>query len=109
MSTPHSTGPIRDGVNHLTAECEALSRTMKLCRALAESDRMIDVVSLEGGVGLLCAKALDLDPAEGRALRPALRRLHDDLDDLVAATRAAHAFHLRQKADPCSRLSKHFL
>jgi hypothetical protein len=39
-------------------------------------------------MGRLTARALDLDPEDGRALRPVLMGLLDDLDRLEHAVRA---------------------
>lgn len=51
---------------------EGLSRTICIARMLVENGRTVDMVGLDRGVGLLCAKALDLPPEAGRGLRPSL-------------------------------------
>ncbi len=42
---------------------------------------------MQGSIGLLCAKALDLAPDEGRVLRVALISLREELDQLSATLR----------------------
>ena len=64
---------------------QGLTGTLALARALAESGRRIDLTGLDSQVGLLCARALDLDPAEGRAVRVALIGLRAELDALAAS------------------------
>jgi hypothetical protein len=64
---------------------QGLTGTLALARALVESGRRIDLTGLDSQVGLLCARALDLDPAEGRAVRVALIGLRAELDALAAS------------------------
>jgi hypothetical protein len=45
----------------------------------------VDLSGLEGMVGLLCARVLDLPPAQGRGLRPLLASLLAELDELNGA------------------------
>ncbi len=92
-----------DAAAELDELCRQLTQTIKLLRAFAEADRTVDIGPLQGGIGLLCAKAMDLPPLDGRKIRPALIRLQLDLDGFGIAMQAAHSFHLRQKADPWSR------
>jgi hypothetical protein len=46
-----------------------VTQTLGVARGLVEAGRYVDLVGLEVQIGLLCAKALDLPPAEGRAIR----------------------------------------
>ena len=69
----------------VAALAQGLTGTLALARALAESGRRIDLTGLDSQVGLLCARALDLDPAEGRAVRVALIGLRAELDALAAS------------------------
>ena len=66
------------------AAAEALAhsagRILHLAQALARTGRSIDLSGLEHWVGRLTASALDLDPIDGRRLRPALIGLLDGLD-----------------------------
>ena len=57
------------------ALASVLLNALRLARAMAETGRPLDLSGLEEPVGLLCAKALDLPPEQGRALRPTLLSL----------------------------------
>ncbi len=67
------------------AIAEGLRQSLGLARALAGRGRAIELDGVQGGVGLLCAKALDLPPDQGRTLRIALISLRDEIDRLSAA------------------------
>ena len=60
----------------------SLIHLLHMTRALAASGREVDITGLDQQVGLLCAKALDLMPEDGRAMRPMLVDLLADLDAL---------------------------
>ncbi len=75
--------------DRLVGLAERLSRTVAIARGLTAAARMVDLAGLEDGVGLLCAQALDLEPAESRRLVPALLELRAQIDGLGAAM-AAH-------------------
>ena len=62
----------------------SLTRTLSLAGALVEAGRRIDLAGLDSQVGLLCARALDLDPEEGRQVRTDLIALCEMLDTLAA-------------------------
>ena len=70
---------------HVTALADAVTRVLRLSRELVGSGRVVDLTGLDRAVGLLCAKALDLQPEFGRALRPRLAALLTDLDLMAAA------------------------
>ena len=79
------------GLNELAfalGMAEELRRSLRLARALAGQNRPVDLAGMQDSIGLLCAKALDLDPAEGRTLRIALVALRMELDQLSIAMRA---------------------
>ena len=59
-----------------------LSHLLRMTRALVAGGRSVDICGLDRQIGLLCAKTLDLPPADGRVLRPMLRDLLTDLDAL---------------------------
>lgn len=61
----------------------SLAGTMEVSRALVRSGRRLDLSGLDVLVGLLCAKALDLEPEEGRILRLELISLRATLADLA--------------------------
>lgn len=68
-----------------TVLAESLASTLRLARAMASSGREVDIAGIEGGVGQLCARCLDLPPDRGRAMRPVLAGLLAELDALAAA------------------------
>ena len=61
----------------------SLARTLSLARALVEAGRRIDLTGLDSQVGLLCARALDLDPEDGRSVRSHLIALRSEIDALA--------------------------
>ena len=61
----------------------SLAGTMEVSRSLVRSGRRLDLSGLDVLVGLLCAKALDLEPEEGRILRLELISLRATLADLA--------------------------
>ena len=76
--------PCRNDAAVAAAESLAQSaeRMLRLAQALAQTGRRIELSGLEHWVGRLTASALDLDPIDGRRLRPALIGLLDGLDRL---------------------------
>lgn len=72
----------------VTSMAEELARTMCIAQALVEHDRVVDLTGLDRGVGLLCAKALDLPPEAGRTVRPHLLALLVQADSLTEVLRA---------------------
>jgi hypothetical protein len=67
------------------ALADGVAATLRVTRALVDSNRAVDLAGFDGMVGLLCARALDLPPEQGRVLRPRLVALRDDLDALAVA------------------------
>jgi hypothetical protein len=63
--------------------------TIRLSRALVDTGRSVDLAGLESVVGLLCAKALDLQPEQGREMVPELSAMLQELDGLRVALAAA--------------------
>lgn len=61
----------------------SLATAARLSVAFAQSGRAIDLAGLDDKVGLLCAKALDLSPDQGRELRADLILLRAELDGLA--------------------------
>ena len=68
--------------DRLATLAERLSRTVAVARGLTAACRLVDLTGLQDGVGVLCAKALDLDPAQSRRLVPALLELRAQIDNL---------------------------
>jgi hypothetical protein len=66
---------------------EGLARTICIARVLVQNGRTVDMAGLEMGVGLLCAKALDLPAEDGRTVRPHLIALLSELASLTEALR----------------------
>jgi hypothetical protein len=69
----------------LATLAERLSRTVAVARGLITANRSVDLAGFEDGVGVLCAKALDLEREESRRLLPALLELRAQIDGLAAA------------------------
>ena len=59
-----------------------LIHLLHMTHALASAGRIVDITGLDQQIGLLCAKALDLIPEDGRVLRTMLVGLLADLDAL---------------------------
>ena len=70
------------------ALAEQVQRIVAISRALAGSGRRVDLSGLDGTVGLLCAKTLDLPPDQGRLARPQLAAILAELDLLGTTLRA---------------------
>ena len=66
---------------------DGLVRTITIARLLVENGRTVDMAGLDRGVGLLCAKALDLPPEAGRTLRPQLMMVLAEANQLTEAIR----------------------
>lgn len=86
FAPPQGADPAAEEALHALAD--GLSKTIRLSRALASAGRAVDLAGLESGIGLLCAKALDLPPEHGRRFRPRLVLLRQDLDELGHALRS---------------------
>ena len=80
-----STAQSYDAVAAVCELADDLTRTIEMARALAESGRSIDLTGFTDHVGLLCAKSLDLPPADGRRIRPRLIALSGCIEMLSRA------------------------
>lgn len=69
----------------------ALRQTAALARTLAARGRAIDLAGLDGQVGLVCARALDLPAEEGSGMRGDLEGLLTEIDSLAMAMRLSLA------------------
>ncbi|MDE2200122.1 MAG: hypothetical protein KGJ41_13985 [Rhodospirillales bacterium] len=76
-----------DAARGAAALAGQVATLLRVARSLVQARRAIDLTGLDGMVGQLCARALDLPPAQGCALRPLLVALLGDLDALQAAQR----------------------
>jgi hypothetical protein len=68
---------------------DGVTQTLGVARGLVEVGRYVDLAGLEDQVGLLCAKALDLPPADGRAMRIELIAVLARVEALSVALRRA--------------------
>jgi hypothetical protein len=66
------------------AMAAGLLRTIRIAAALVEAGRTIELSGIDDLIGRLCARALDLPPAQGVTLAPELRRLMAEADGLHA-------------------------
>ena len=87
MHSTATSAPLRE----LRAFADGVTQTLSVARGLVEAGRHVDLAGLEDQIGLLCAKALDLPPAEGRAVRDDLIALLARVEALSGALRHARA------------------
>ncbi len=80
--------PAHDAAAELASLSKTLHDTVNIAAGLAAGGRRVDVAGLDRSVGLLCAKALDLPPVEGRAACALLFSLLSRIDALGVALRA---------------------
>jgi hypothetical protein len=73
------------------ALAQELASTIGIACALVETGRTVELTGLDGRVGLLCAKTLDLPPVEGRKLLGYLIGLLAATDTLTQALTARAA------------------
>jgi hypothetical protein len=71
------------------ALADSLSRGLRVARALARSGRRVDLAGIDDACGLLCAKALDLPPEDGRRMADRLAAVLAEADLLTQALRGA--------------------
>lgn len=88
---PAAFAVVDPGAPRVTAEllAEGITSTLRMTRAMVTADRRVDLHGLDRMVGLVCARALDLPPAEGAAMRPRLTAMLAELDALGTALAAA--------------------
>lgn len=61
---------------------QSAAQTLQVSLTLAGAGRTIDLAGLDNWIGRLTAAALDLEPADGRRMRPVLAALLRSLDAL---------------------------
>jgi hypothetical protein len=92
MHAPHRPStdgpPIRTPADAVRELADGLGQMLRIAGALIEGGREVDLAGLEGQIGLLCAKTLDLPMEEGRAMRPLLHDLLARIDTLTATIAA---------------------
>jgi hypothetical protein len=74
-----------DPVAQLVTLAERLGRTASVARALILSGRVVDLAGIEDGIGLLCAKTLDLQREQALQILPSLHALQAQLASLTTA------------------------
>lgn len=74
-----------DAAGDVASLSKTLHDTVNIAAGLATGGRRVDVAGLDRSVGLLCAKALDLPPTEGRAACALLFSLLNRIDALSVA------------------------
>lgn len=74
---------------------QGVARTVCIARALVDNGRIVDLAGLDRGVGLVCAKALDLPYQQGRGMREHLAALLGEVDSLTES--------LRRSQEPADR------
>lgn len=80
-----------DAAHEVAALAEGVRNTVAMASGLTLGGRRVDLTGLDDSVGLLCAKALDLPPVQGRAARIELLALLNAFDDLSRALRTDDA------------------
>jgi len=78
---------VYDPKPRLTDLAGRLSRTLGIARALAQSGRVVDMTGIDDGVGMLCAKILDLPPPDARFMLPALLEMLGQVEALLLVLR----------------------
>lgn len=84
-------GPAFDPEREMLTLSEQTCRMVAMAQAMVASNRQVELDGLQQQVGLLCAKALDLPPAQIGVAHMELRRLAAGLDALHAAMRSKSA------------------
>ena len=79
-----------DAAGELAGLSKTLHDVVNIAAGLAGGGRRVDVAGLDRSVGLLCAKALDLPPGEGRAACALLFSLLNRIDALGVALRTTN-------------------
>ncbi|MGC8469413.1 MAG: hypothetical protein ACP5NI_05845 [Acetobacteraceae bacterium] len=82
--SPTPPQPADEALAVVRAEAAALTGTLTVARVLVGQRRSVDLAGLDGLIGRLCARALDLPPAEGRQMRAVLSALLDEVEALAA-------------------------
>jgi hypothetical protein len=76
----------------LVTLAERLIRTLAVGRALVVAGRTVDMSGIQDGIGVLCAKTLDLSRRQGQQMLPALLELTAQIDSLSLAMRHPASF-----------------
>ncbi len=68
---------------------EDLSNTISIARTSVRDGHQVNLEGFDLQAGLLCAKALDLPPEQGRVVRPDMEELLQSVDALAACLSAS--------------------
>jgi hypothetical protein len=84
-SPRESREPVRavDPAEQLRSFLEDLENTIAVARTLMEDGHTVDLTGFDRQIGLLCAKALDLPPEQGRLFRDELAALLPQIEALA--------------------------
>jgi hypothetical protein len=94
--TPQIANTDRGALETVRTLADGLARMLRTARALVGQRRLIDLAGLEADIGVLCARALDLPPEQGRLMRLELLALLSELDLLSEAVAARAGPHARR-------------
>jgi len=72
-------------IANVSACLQHLARTLAIAHGLLRAERQVDLTGLDAEIGFVCAQALNLPPADGRAVRPVLIDLREQVDLLHQA------------------------
>jgi len=74
-----------DALQRVISLGEDLARTVCIARVLSDNGRAVDMAGLDRGIGLVCAKALDLPQDQGHHMVPHLAALLGEIEQLTAS------------------------
>ena len=80
--------PVASALAAVEQAAEAVDGLLRLSRAMAQAGRRVELSGLEGLVGRLCARSLDLPPQDGRRMAALLTSLLIEIDALNMALAA---------------------
>ena len=81
--------PLPDRCAAVQEMITSVAAILRIARLLLNAGRRVDIQGLDRVVGILCARALDLPPDQGRLVRPSLAILLIELDTLSVAMNAS--------------------
>jgi hypothetical protein len=85
-----------DPSSQAAAMADSARGTLRVARVLVESRRPVDLGGLQNAIGRLCAAVFDLEPAEGRRLRPQLEAVLAELNALETSLHLSSGYGQEQ-------------
>ncbi len=73
----------------IETQAEAARGVLRMAASLVAAGRVVDLAGLQDSVGRVCAGCLDLSPEQGRAMRPMLIGLAQEVERLDTLMRPA--------------------